>query len=237
MKGIRLLLAIGAVLAWPGMALTAAPDAPAVSPECLDIPVVISGGEPASRALACEGAQQAIGFLREHGLETDSTVHIALRANLPGPRDRYVGLYDTRIDLVYLLPFAESMIAGEHCGTFKVVMDEDLYRSFAAHEVAHAVASKLPDQNTGRTLAQEYLAYATQLSVMPGDVRNKVLAAFPVSAFSGPQEISLVYYQMAPGAFGVKAYLHFRNQQDRPGFLRKLLSGQVPLDEDQPEWW
>lgn len=204
---------------------------------CQGIDVTVLGGDLEDRLLACEGARLAIHFLDRMEFATSNPIQVSLLQTLPEVGTNHIGLYDSRTDRVFMLTLAASRIAGEENSAFNVPMEKRIYQSFVSHEVAHAIANRFYRDKNAQLLAHEYLAYVTQLVVMDADLRSEVLDKFTQEPFVNLDELSLIYYQMAPCAFGVKAYLHFLTIENRPAFLHDILSGRIQLGGAVEEWW
>ena len=193
--------------------------------DCPAIEVQVTAESPQDRALVCEGAMQARAFFRMHGIAMQHPIRIRLHRSVIENHVFHIGVYDAsqrRIDL--LTPAA----ARHRCrlqSPFGLPMDEPLYTSFVVHEVAHAIA----DQNFAirpvSQVAQEYIAYAAQLTMLPAAQRCEILQRYTVAAFDDIGEMSSTYHALDPSAFGVKVFRHYQSLTDKGAFIRELLSG------------
>jgi hypothetical protein len=179
------------------------------------------------RQLIREGATAARAFFRSHGVDVQETIRVDAREPDGSDRLPHIGAYSLKNQTVAILTLEQALRQGRGHTLFGLPLDERLYRSVVVHEIAHAIA----DQNFTITdpslAAQEYLAYVAQLATLDSGLREEILRGFALSPYEGIDEMSSVYYQMAPACFGVKAYLHFISLQDPGVFIRGLLSGSI----------
>lgn len=178
----------------------------------------------------------AVADVRCHGIEVTtygaSPADVTLVCNGIANDDNHIGTYsaaDSRIDL---LSFARAGKFGE---VFRSPMTKSLYISFVEHELAHAVADRHFAPTATSRLAHEYIAVA-QLSSLPDEGLHGILAGYPLEGFENTGAISLLHYQLNPGAFGVKAYLHSRGLADRSGFIQRLLKGEAGHTAESSVW-
>lgn len=195
-----------------------------------------SGNQP-DHDLVCDGADRAVRFFAQHDVAIQRTIHLKLHDRVPAGRGIHIGTYDASDDRVDLLSLARARRLCERISPFGMAMDEELYTSFVAHEVAHAIAEQNFAEGRSSPLAHEYLGYVVQLATMDADTRMEILRRYEMPAFGAMDELSLVYYHLDPHAFGVKAYRHFRRLADPVGFIRGLLSGRVRLGSGPDEPW
>ena len=198
---------------------------------CAGAPVTVFFGSRSDRALVCEGAAKAVEFLQSHGLEASAPLRVQLRDTLPECCGAHIGFYDANSDTVELLTYAVGVIRSAGNPPFGVPMDERLYVSYAAHELAHAVADKNFKTIPASHLVHEYVAYVTQFSTMQSELRSTVLSRYDVGAYEDARAVSLLYYYLDPCAFGVKVYLHFLQTPDGGTFLQDLVTGRTELGE------
>lgn len=176
--------------------------------------------------LACQGSADAVGFLRARGMRMDRPFEIHLVKALPVPAARYsaAGCYVRAERRAYVLQFA---VCARESRPFDLPLDRVMYRSVVAHEVAHAVAGHNFTAAEPGLLAQEYVAYVTQLAVMPAALRTRILAQFPGTGFESEAQIELAVLLMDPNRFAAEAYRHFGKPENGTAFLRKLLEGKA----------
>ena len=64
----------------------------------------------------------------------------------------------------------------------------------------------------------------TQLAVLKSENRAKILKNYrEVDAYKSMNEISILYYLLAPNEFVVKCYLHFMSLDNPRKFIERLL--------------
>lgn len=191
---------------------------------CQESPqVFINAADDRMVAEICAAAEQAFGFLARFQLIARRAIRIRLLERpIPTAEGSIHGGYSRGKDSILLTSF-ETIVkqpgaADRYPGTF----DKIHYASLIAHEVAHAVVQH--NLISGEhTIAQEYLAYSTQLGVMPVARRAKLIAAAEVSGWDSGQVISGDYLAMAPGKFAVKSYLHLVALENPRPFVELLL--------------
>jgi hypothetical protein len=187
--------------------------------------------------MVCDGLTRAEKFFREYGINILYPIKVNLHDR--GMKNHYghIGAYDAANRRVDMLTLKQSRRLCEMLSPFDISMNESLYISFAAHEFAHAIAGQNFTYSQPSILAQEYIAYVVQIETMDKDLREKILRRYSVPAFASADEMSMLYYELNPSAFGVKSYRHFKGLDDPGGYLDKLLSGMVRPDDTQTEWF
>jgi hypothetical protein len=118
-------------------------------------------------------------------------------------------------------------------------MNEALYVGVVVHEIAHAIAGQHFEIRPASVVAQEYIAYAAQLSTMEPETRSEILQRYDLAAFGGIGEMSSTFYGLNPSGFGVKVFRHYQSLSGpgRSQFIRGLLSGAIRPTDSEPEWW
>lgn len=199
-------------------------------PVCVGCPTVLIDVQTfsvAERQLLRAGVASALAFFRAHGVELKQTIHLTKRDADHGDTPPHIGAYSLPRKQIRLLGLAQSLNRIRDYRLFGLPIDEALYQTVVVHEIAHAIA----DQNFAipnpSLVAQEYLAYVAQLSTMPLPLRAKILSRFDQVPYQAVDEMSPVYYAMAPSCFGVKAYRHFIGLPDPGAFIQGLLSGAI----------
>jgi len=193
---------------------------------CESAPNVVVDAQYRSDALAaCAGAIEAMNFLGVLGLVTSGRIDVRIVDQLPGsnPASRS-GSYIARERCAYLLTLLKLQEAGT---PFDLPVDQVLFRSIAAHEVAHVIAAANFSIASPRIEAQEYIAYVTMLAMMPPDQREALLARFPGQAFATEMAINTFTYLLDPLRFGVQAYRHFLKEENGKQFIQQILTGQA----------
>jgi hypothetical protein len=196
--------------------------------------VVVGPASADHAALVCEGVARALHVLARAGLVAPSETRIEIVRQLPGAlAGRAVGCYlrDTRN--ILLLDYEAFEAIGEW---FRTPVDRELYRSAAAHEMAHAMVGCNTSSDRLPTAAHEYVAYVVLFATMDPELRERVLAKFPGRGFTSTLQISEVGHLADPNQFGVDAWRHYLGRRDREAWLRAMIAGGVvqELPDDAP---
>lgn len=203
---------------------------------CPTVAVELSAANVQEQALVCRAAENARDFFLAHGIMIQRPIRVRLQSDELMSHANHIGLYDAREDTIHIVTLEHAVKHRREDSPFDTRMDRSLYASFVSHEIAHAIAYQYSGA-TLSTLAQEYLAYVTQISTMPMATRTSLLARFDEEAFADVDDISMIYYQLNPNAFGIKAFLHYSTLPDKSGFVRDLLAGEIKMPATQLEWW
>ena len=193
---------------------------------CHGIDVVTNGASATDLTLVCEGVAKAQQFFQAHGLTLPRGISLYLHPGDISSQNNHIGIYNPAEARIDLLTFARAHSLGK---VFRSPMSRSLYVSFVVHELAHAVVDKQFASRAATRLAHEYIAYTAQLSSLGEDEVHAIMRKYRLQGFQNLREISLLYYQLDPCAFGLKAYLHYRGIEDKPGFIRQLLDGKTAL--------
>ena len=203
---------------------------------CADTSVEVYTHDPDDRQLLCDAARQTVRFLQRY----DLTRRQPLRVHVLQDPDAHMrgmefGNYNRTTGEVKLLSFDAFKGQYGDYQTFRVPVSRALYQSFGVHEIAHAVADENFRVSPVPWLAQEYIAAVVQFATMDPELRIRILGRYTLSGFDAPASISSIYYQLDPGAFAIKSYLHYIGLEDPRAFLRGLLSGTLLLGDD--DFW
>lgn len=194
--------------------------------ECPAVAATVRHEDGQSARIACEAAADAVGLMAAHGFAVEAPIEIEVVGELAGGAGPHVvgqfSAADGRVRIRTLADAARS--PGEQTG-FGVPMTPELYRSFIAHEVAHAVAQRNFTGPRPSLEAHEYIACVVQFATMAPDLRDRLLAAIDTRAFARDEEISGTLYLIAPGVFAAKAWLHFLSPGNGDAFLQRLREG------------
>lgn len=224
-----LALAIGS---WPRSSL-AADAAPPAALDCAGTPLVRvqwpgQATQPAGPDLVCAGAARAFGLLQGLGLALPERTVVTLVARMPGDlQGRALGCYEPADGGVLLLDRAAFEAAG---GWFGQPADDELYRSAAAHELAHAVIGCQPRLQPLPVPAHEYAAYVAMFATMQPALRERILARYPGRGFDHTLQINSLVYTADPLRFAVDAWRQYQRRHDRNDWLRSVIAGEVVID-------
>lgn len=148
--------------------------------------------------------------------------------------DRPVTLHRVEAIATYDSRTAIITVPGlDHCcgpqtgqSLFGLAPDMDLWQSFVAHELAHAVADANFQMERPPRVSHEYIAYVVQFATMPSALRECILERFTTRAFAGERQINQHFMDLDPQIFAVKAYRHFLTLNDGAAFFARVLSGE-----------
>lgn len=180
----------------------------------------------------CRAAEQVLGFFADAGLPKVDRIRISILEAVPESQGgwRVLGYFSVSERHIRLLSFEA---ATRHLDWLQRPINRPLYRSLAAHEIAHALAWANASTRFLSISAQEYIAYVAMFATMDEQLRASAMSSAPGRSPAGDSEMSDTYYLLAPFRFGVDAYRHYQKQPDGPAFLRAVLRGEVlQLHED-----
>lgn len=192
--------------------------------------------DPADVKRACEGAHDAIYFLTAQGLILTNRVLIVIAQKLPlaGTAttgglylDSPDGCHSDTVHVVHLLSYSEFK---KFKNWFHIPIEPSLYRSLAAHEVAHAISDCNFKLARPTIQAKEYMAYVTMFATMAPAVRARILRKSPGHGYDGDWQMGTAIYMVDPMRFGVQAYRHFLKPVNGRRYLHAILAGKVMMD-------
>lgn len=219
-----------ALAAWALYLAAGCCDADLQSESCPHGDLHVVAAQAGDAALACEGARQALEFLRGLGLRIPADLQIEVVEQLPQLHGvPQLGTYEVRSDRIRVLSYTSCGRIGRDDLLFDQPLDHDLYRSLVAHEFAHAVVARNCTAERPCLVAHEYVAYTTQFAAMSAALRARILGASAVEGFTTEEEMSEMRYLLDPQGFGIAAYRHFIGPGGGPGFVTRLLNGEVDL--------
>ncbi|RDE24993.1 hypothetical protein DV711_05330 [Motiliproteus coralliicola] len=184
---------------------------------------LLSAVSDRDKSLICVAALQSLQFLQRLNLPFDGTIRIeVVEQPMAYLGHALYGSYDARQDLIRVMSSAAISAQQPDALIYHQPFESGLYRSVVAHEVAHAVVKRhAPELN--RT-AQEYLAHATQLAVLPQVLRQRIIQQADVQPWQRDDVISDIYMAMALTKFAVKCYLHLSRHPQPTILVQQLLS-------------
>jgi len=179
--------------------------------------------------LICETAAKTFRFLNRFNLYAERPITVRMVKQLISSSGGSVyGSYDPYQDTVLLMRYAAISNLPKVYTVFSETFDEADYAGLIAHELAHAVVqhhlqiepSALAHEYV---VAQEYLAYAAQVAVLPEKRRQTLIEDLDIEPWQPGNVISAYYMAFAPHKFGVKSYLHLMAMEDPRAFISLLL--------------
>ncbi len=198
---------------------------------CADTEIIVVAEKKSEQEWVCLAVQDAIGFLRAINIGISGPLTIQVVDNLPINHDHHaIGQYDPRSNKIHLLNYQATILAASTsppaCG---VSVGPALWRSYAIHELAHAVAQQNFSANAPTFTASEYIAAVVQFATLPKSLRKEILQNCDnLSGFVGKTDITALYYFLDPCKFAVNAYLHYLKPENGPSFIHRLLNEGLP---------
>jgi len=183
--------------------------------------------EPALAERVCNVLDGFREQLADCDLEPFDGVTFQIVDSLAAERGDPLAGYNESLDLIVLMsPDAVDQALTAH-SPYSGVPAAALYDSLIVHELAHAYVARVAPRGAQYPMAQEYVSYVLQLSVMPTAAREVLLERFPNSAPVKASELNLFVAQAAPVRFGVKAWRHFVQPDSGCDTLHRVLSGEA----------
>jgi hypothetical protein len=199
--------------------------------ECPQASVRVAAAVAQDALDVCAAAGPVFTFFREAGLDRTIQISVSVVAGMPedlGPA--VLGCFTPDDQRTLLLTFESAKARGSWLGR---TMDRALYRSLAAHEIAHALAWCNTADGPLSVRAREYVAYVAMFETMDPRLRQAILAQTPGSGFDDDRDISDLHFYLAPSSFGADVYRHYLRPENGRRFLREVLRGAAlpPLEE------
>jgi len=175
----------------------------------------------------CKAADRATRFLGKYSLEPKRVIHIEIieeGINQDG-YDAY-GSYDRRSDRIQMMSLPTLLRSSNSPEMYKMPFDEVHYIGALAHEITHAIFhhNSTTVKEKWNNAAQEYLAHATQLGVLPAQRREEIIKSENTTPWEPGDEISVTYMGFNTTGFAVKSYLHLTQMTDPQSFVKILLN-------------
>lgn len=184
-----------------------------------------AGATAADVDAVCDGARSAIAFLQKAGLQPPEATTIELVEHLPADLDgKAMGCYIAASRRVMLLSYRAFM---ETRTWFRVPVGVSLYRSAAAHEVAHAMVGCNAANGRLPLAAHEYVAYVAMFATMEPGLRQRILAQHPGRGLANTLQINLFVYLVGPLKSATESWRHYLRQTEPAAWLRDIVAGQV----------
>lgn len=190
---------------------------------CPDSDVRVIAADAKDFHNACNGAKDATAFFAALGLQPTESLVLEVTPEMPtecGPTA--VGCYLEQRKRVFMLPYAEFR---KRKTWFNLPICRGLYRSIAAHETGHAVATSNFVITRPTIQAIEYVAYVPMFATMKTSLRERVLRALPGKGFASEDKITAIFYMFDPMLFGAESYRHYMKPENGPAFLQSVLAG------------
>lgn len=208
------------------LAFAATTETAATEHRCTGVAtVVVRAAAAADAQAACEGAERGARFLHDLGLPAPDSSTIDIVDQLPVEvRGQAIGCFlrDTR--RILLLTYDAFEATGRW---LRMPVNRELYRSAAAHEMAHAVIACHSGPGDLPVPAHEYAAYVVMFATMDPALRDDVLARFAGRGFDNVLQINTIVYLADPLQFAADAWRHYLKRRDRAAWLRDVIAGRV----------
>ena len=136
------------------------------------------------------------------------------------------GLYDRQSDRLFMMSFPAIAQTSKFPEMYNQPFDQEHYIGAIAHEITHAIFhhNSKPIEDKWNNAAQEYLAHATQLGVLPAQRREEIISSQDIGPWESGDDISVTYMGFNPTGFAVKSYLHLTQMTDPLSFIQILLN-------------
>jgi hypothetical protein len=175
----------------------------------------------------CKAADRAIRFLGIYQLKPKRTIYIEIiEENINQDGYMALGSYDRQRDRIQMISLPALLQSNEFPEMYNMPFDEEHYLGAVAHEITHAIfnhnAANLEEK--WNNAAQEYLAHATQLGVLPAQRRDQIIKSEDTGSWEPGDEISVTYMGFNMTGFAVKSYLHLTQMTDPQPFINILLN-------------
>lgn len=216
------ILSVIGILLWFATA-----PASADSVRCRIPEFIVVDADPQYAELVCDTVTDTVYYMERYGFRAtrpETRVHIVdtlVQTHFVSS----LGSYDAKHDRIEILSYEAALKVLPHRPAFGIKMSPELYRSFVAHEIAHAIANV----NFARppvVSAHEYIAYTVQLATMPESLRAAIIRNVDTEGFDHPKEVDEMLLAVDPNLFAVKSYLHFARPQNGALAFEQLLTGQ-----------
>jgi len=133
----------------------------------------------------------------------------------------HFGFFDPVRDAVVMQPL-DDYLAGDN-GGFGEAPTAELWTSFAAHELTHALVHPHLTTTRGRRVTHEFIAYATQLATLDAATVARIVERYDVGPYGDERGVNDIVYALAPHRFGVRAYLTVATHPTPAAYLRGRL--------------
>jgi hypothetical protein len=201
---------------------------------CADAPLRVTFGVEAELAHACEAWRRVSAFLIEgNGLQVAAPIELVFTERVAvafGAEElRVLGAYDRERRVARITSVSAAWLRASDRLMFGLPVETELYTSLIAHELAHAVLLDNMRLAVPGRVGPEYMAYVVQIETMAPPTRDRVLARYPDADFVSVTQITEAFHLMAPHAFGVSAWRHFR-RDGHAYVLDMILTGRAGVD-------
>jgi len=200
----------------------------AVHYSCYETPgISISAPNDKMVDYVCNAADRANRFLGKYKLQPKRAINIEIIEEIIN-QDGYeaFGSYDRQSDRILMMSLPALLRSSKSPTMYNMPFDEELYIGALAHEITHAIFhhNSTNIEEKWNNAAQEYLAHATQLGVLPAQRRDQIIKSEDTGPWEPGDEISVTYMGFNTTGFAVKSYLHLTQMTDPQSFIQILLN-------------
>jgi hypothetical protein len=147
--------------------------------------------------------------------------------------DGCVGLYHCGEAWIEVLSPQAMARRRDPDSAFGFLDDAAYFRSVVVHELAHAATADVPCPIGDCVVADEYVAYATQiLSLSPAGARSFAESA-DGSAPASSADLNRLFLRLAPDRFARAVREHLARRDDPCDFIRGLAHRTILLDRER----
>ena len=179
MKTIHLKLSIISIFSLIIVSAYFVSSAVAIQYGCEEAPgVSISAPNDKMVEHVCKAADRTIRFLRKYQLEPKRAIYIEIiEENINQDGYEAFGSYDRQSDRILMMSLPALLHYSETPEMYNMPFDEEHYLGAIAHEITHAIFhhNATTIEEKWNNAAQEYLAHATQLGVLPEQRREEII--------------------------------------------------------------
>ncbi|MFW2369073.1 MAG: DUF6639 family protein [Desulforhopalus sp.] len=200
----------------------------AIQYNCEETPgVLISAPNDKMVGYVCNAADRAIRFLSKYTLKPKREIYIEIIEEVIN-QDGYkaFGSYNRQSDRILMMSLPALLQSSKSPKMYNMPFDEEHYIGALAHEITHAIfhhnSKNIEDK--WNNAAQEYLAHATQLGVLPAQRREEIINSGDTGPWEPGDEISVTYMGFNTTGFAVKSYLHLTQMTDPQSFIQILMN-------------
>lgn len=197
--------------------------------------VEIEPPDAPEQAVICEAAAVAEASLAHCGVMPKRAYRIRVQSGLTNASGCLIfGNFRPRLGIASIVPIGEcagivaALPPDDPISALAQIPTRVLYRSLAAHELAHAIVL----QNLTATPSlpvYEYISGVVQIASLPDDVRQRYLSSFDHTGEYTTEMFNDLTLAMDPARFGVAAYFHFHKAWNGCPFLKRLLTEDAVL--------
>ena len=200
----------------------------AIQYSCEETPgVLISAPNDKMVDHVCNAADRAIRFLGKYELMPKRAISIKIIEEVIN-QDGYkaFGSYNRQSDRILMMSLPALLQSSKSPKMYNMPFDEEHYIGALAHEITHAIFhhNSKEIEEKWNNAAQEYLAHATQLGVLPAQRREEIINSEDTGPWEPGDEISVTYMGFNTTGFAVKSYLHLTQMTDPQAFIQILLN-------------